>query len=102
MDFLGIPPETLGIGSGWMLVGVAVWMLYTGRLIPKRMHDEKVHEANEWRTESRIKDQQIAELSDSLRTLGGEMAPLVETTMRQIQKRSGQKRPGHRGPEEPS
>lgn len=107
MALLDIPPEALGIGSGWMLTGLAVWMVLTGRLVPKsvvdrlerdhqREIDQSRHEANEWRTEGRIKDQQNAELTDSLRTLGNEMAPLVETTMRAIQKQSGRS-----GPEEP-
>ena len=95
MDLTSLPPELLGIGSGWTLTGLAVWMILTGRLVPKSFLDRAEHDAQEWRTEGRIKDQQIGELSESLRTLGGAMS-LVETTMRTIQQQSGRS-----GPEEP-
>jgi hypothetical protein len=33
-------------------------------LVPRKTYDDKAHEADEWRTESRIKDQQIHELTE--------------------------------------
>jgi hypothetical protein len=65
-----LPWDQLGIGSGWALVALFAWLIYTGRLIPKSTHDREMaqaaatlsrseHDANEWRAEGRIKDQAI-------------------------------------------
>lgn len=60
-DLVGIPVSVLAPSA---LCGLFVLFVFTGQLIPKRSHDEVVHDRNEWRTESRIKDQQIAELTE--------------------------------------
>ena len=60
----GIPLNALGIGSGWALVALFVILIYRGKLMPRQTYDDKAHEADEWRTESRIKDQQIHELTE--------------------------------------
>lgn len=60
-ELIGIPLEVLGPAA---LCGVFVLLVFTGQLIPRKTHDEAVHDRNEWRAESRIKDQQIAELTD--------------------------------------
>lgn len=62
----GISLGTVGIGSGWALVAVCVVLIFRGQLVPRRTYDDKVHEANEWRTESRIKDQQIVKKDEQL------------------------------------
>lgn len=60
-ELIGIPLDVLAPSA---LLGVAVLMILTGRLVPRRTYDDKAHEATEWRTESRLKDQQILELTN--------------------------------------
>lgn len=65
--FDGIP---IGFIDGLGVVGVVVLVglgLATGRLFTKRQYDEAVHDRDEWRAESRIKDQQIAEKDTQIR-----------------------------------
>lgn len=38
-----------GPASGWVLVTFAVWMILTGRLIPRTIHEETRAEADTWR-----------------------------------------------------
>jgi hypothetical protein len=71
----GLP---LALANGIGVVGVVLivgWLVWTGRLVPRATHDAHVtllnerlddeqHEKAEWRTESRIKDQQIQELNE--------------------------------------
>lgn len=79
-----VPPEVLD-GLGVVAVVVLIgWLVVTGRLVPRRTYDDKVHEANEWRTEARIKDQQIAELNEQKRLLA-EVGTTVEAIMRGLQ-----------------
>lgn len=59
-ELVGIPIASLGAAG---LLGVAVLLVLTGWLVPRRTYRDKAHEASEWRTESRIKDQQILELT---------------------------------------
>lgn len=68
----------LVLANGIGVVGVVLivgWLVWSGRLVPKATHDSHVgllnqqlederHEKGEWRAESRLKDQQIQELSD--------------------------------------
>ena len=80
----GIPPGLLdGIG----VVGGAVLMVIgfaTGRVFTRRQYDEVVHDRDEWRAESRIKDQQIAEKDAQLRHLV-EVGKTVEQLVRGLQ-----------------
>lgn len=73
--------DGLGVVAVVALVG---WLVVSGRLVPRRTYDDKVHEANEWRTEARIKDQQIAELNEQKRLLS-EVGITVEAIMRGLQ-----------------
>lgn len=59
-ELTGIPITALAPSA---LAGLAVLLVLTGFLIPKRTHDEMTHDRDEWRTESRLKDQQILELT---------------------------------------
>lgn len=79
-----IPWDQLGVGSGWALVAFCVYLIFTGRLVPKPTYDRAVHEGNEWRTESRIKDAQIAEKDTQLRHMG-EVGRTVEKVMSNLQ-----------------
>jgi hypothetical protein len=60
-ELIGIPVEILAPSA---LAGLAVLLILTGGLIPRRTYMDKAHEADQWRTESRIKDQQILELTE--------------------------------------
>lgn len=77
---------SLVLANGVGVVGVVLivgWLVWTGRLIPKATHDREIayltdriedeqHNGTEWRTESRVKDQQILELTEqSTRMLAG-------------------------------
>lgn len=73
-EIVGIPISALAPSA---LAGIAVLLILTGHLIPKRTHDEKTHEANEWRTESRIKDQQILELTEQNRAMLNAFGPTL-------------------------
>lgn len=84
--FDGIPIDVGGIG----VVGVIFLFcmgLATGRLFVKRQYDEVSHDRDEWRAESRIKDQQILERDEQLRHLS-EVGTTVEAIMRSIQSRA--------------
>lgn len=82
----GIPSSMLGAGAGWLIVCLGVIGLMRGNLVPKRQVDrmetgyqrqleDAHHDAAEWRTEGRIKDQQIAEQATQL----GHLAQVGET-----------------------
>lgn len=74
MTLDGLP---LALANGIGVVGVVLivgWLVWTGRLVPKSIHEARVvdlkeqvaderHEKGEWRTEARIKDQTITELN---------------------------------------
>jgi len=83
-NVLGIPLGTLGAGAGWPLVALFVILMYRGNLVPRKTLEDERHEKNEWRTESRIKDQQIAELSEMKRLLV-EYGTTTRDIMRSIQ-----------------
>ena len=58
----------LGIsGTGWALVAYCARLVYIGRLVPRSTLDDSNHDRDEWRAESRIKDQQIGEKDTQLR-----------------------------------
>jgi hypothetical protein len=64
---ISLDPSSIGV------VGLCVFFvisLGTGRLYTRRQYDEAIHDRDEWRTESRLKDAQIAEKDDQLRHLG--------------------------------
>lgn len=93
LEGIGLPQ--VGLGSGWALVAVFVVLIYRGALVPRRTYDDKVHDGNEWRAESRIKDAQIAEKDKQLRHLE-EVGHSVNAVMRAIQKGAT---PDHEVPE---
>ena len=82
MDIAGIPLAALTPSA---LLGVCILAIITGRLVPRRTYDDKAHEANEWRTESRLKDSQIAEKDEQLRHLA-EVGKTVEQLARGLQR----------------
>lgn len=88
----GLP---IGLIDGVGTVGVCVlftWLILSGRLVPRRTYDDAVHEKNEWKAESRIKDAQMAKRDEQLgekdRQLAhlGEVGRTVEALASAIQK----------------
>jgi len=57
--------------SGWTAFGVLAMLVLTGvmtgRLIPRRTHQDTIEERNLWRATSEAKDDTISELSSLLR-----------------------------------
>lgn len=97
---------SLVLANGVGVVGVVVivgFLVWTGRLIPKATHDREIaylttriedeqHEKTEWRTESRVKDQQILELTDQnramLTALGPTLADFLKSLRRVVTQRA--------------
>ena len=78
MSLDGLPP---GLFEGIGVVGIVLlvfWLLWSGRLVTKRELDGVEHDRNEWRTESRIKDQQIQDQADQITTKDAQLAHLAE------------------------
>lgn len=55
--------EGAGVVTVVLLVG---WMLATGRLVTRRELERAEHDRDEWRTESRIKDQELQAKNEQL------------------------------------
>ena len=90
MDPASLPWPQVGVGSGWALAAFAVWLIMTGRLVPKTTLDRAQHDGNEWRTESRIKDQQLLERDIQLRHME-ELGRNFEQLMHALQERAKDK-----------
>ena len=84
----GIPFPIVEV-SPWALVAMFVILVATGRLVPRRTYDDKAHESNEWRTECRVKDQQIHELTDQNTAMLREFGPTVTALLRGIREQAG-------------
>jgi uncharacterized protein HemX len=81
----GLPIEALGNGIGAIgLVVLFALALGTGRLFIKRQYDEAIHDRDEWRAESRVKDAQIAEKDTQLRHMA-EVGKNFDAIMRALQ-----------------
>lgn len=83
MDGIGLPQ--IGLGSGWAAFIVVMLLIARGQLIPRRTHEDTIHDRDEWRAESRIKDAQLAEKDGQLRELS-EVGRAVNAVMRAIQR----------------
>jgi hypothetical protein len=90
IDGIGLPQ--VGLGSGWALAAVFVALVYWGKLIPRSTHDDVVHDRDEWRTESRIKDAQIHEKDEQLRHMG-EVGRTVDHIMRSLPRPADEVKP---------
>lgn len=90
MEWGLIPWPQVGVGSGWLFVGMFVWLVYVGKLVPRSTHEDAIHDRNEWRTESRLKDAQIAEKDTQLRHMAevGKLTESILTAVRNAQGRS--------------
>lgn len=88
MNVEGLP---FALANGIGVVGVVLvvgWLVWTGRLIPKSTHDAQVtdlrdriddeqHEKGEWRTEARLKDQTVSELTEQNRAMLNAFGPTL-------------------------
>lgn len=78
-----IPPAILEIGGVAGLLVVLFWLIATGRLVTRRELEKAEHDRDEWRTESRIKDQQIQVKDDQLDHLA-EVGRTVDAVLRAL------------------
>ncbi|WKN47159.1 hypothetical protein [Nocardioides sp. Arc9.136] len=69
MDWSVVLPQ-VGVGSGWALVVLFVTAIMRGQLVPRRTHEDAIHDRDEWRAESRLKDAQIVEKDKQLSHMG--------------------------------
>lgn len=82
IDGLGLPQ--VGLGSGWAAFLVVCLMFPLGRAYSRRQVDDIIHDRDEWRAESRIKDTQLQEKDEQLRHMV-EVGRTVERIMRAVQ-----------------
>lgn len=84
----GMPwPAQVGAASlGWVLTAVYTLAVIRGRLAPRNAIDDVIHDRDEWRAESRIKDAQIAEKDTQLRYMSevGEMQKMVLSAVQRL------------------
>lgn len=74
--FDAIPPALfngIGVVTVVLLVG---WMIFTGRLVPRRTHDDIMHDRDEWRVAHRISEATRADLAKQV----GELLEHARTT----------------------
>lgn len=65
MDALGLP--IAGLTAPALLL-VAVWLILTGRIVPRRTYEEKAKEADYWRAAALESMKQSGELLDAAKT----------------------------------
>lgn len=76
--------------AGWVLVAGFVTAMWRGKVVPRSSLDDALHDRDEWRTESRIKDQQISEKDFQLQHLAevGETQKSVLSSLSQLTKQA--------------
>lgn len=79
-----LPPQVADQIGVVALVVILGWAIATGRLVTRREHDQAIHDRDEWRAESRLKDQQLAEKDQQLAHLA-EVGRTVEQFTRGLQ-----------------
>jgi hypothetical protein len=83
----GMPPTTVMAGlaivafGGWSLTFYFVRLIFVGRLVPS-------HDRDEWRAESRIKDQTIHEMTEQNTAMLREFGPTVTDLLRGIRRQA--------------
>ena len=83
IDGIGLPQ--VGLGMGWVVAFIYTVALLRGLLVPRQSLEDVIHDRDEWRAESRIKDSQIAEKDEQLRELSA-VGRAVNAVMRAIQR----------------
>lgn len=57
----GFPWQAFSVATGgWLLVAGFVAAMLRGKIVPRTTLDDALHDRDEWRAESRVKDAQIA------------------------------------------
>jgi hypothetical protein len=92
-----IPWPLIGPWSGWAaFLGLAllnVRAIWVGLVVPRPTHKEALdradHDANEWRTEGRIKDQAILVELEAIKKTTEETGKTLHAFIESIQKASG-------------
>lgn len=79
----GIVWEQVGLGSGWALVAIFVLGFIRGQLYGRKAMEDVLHDRDEWRTESRLKDQQIDEQGLQLRYMA-EVGKTMEAILHSV------------------
>lgn len=68
--------------GGWLLFALVSFLviraMVRGSLVPRSTLEDSIHETNEWRAESRIKDTQIALKDEQLATKDKQLDHLAE------------------------
>jgi ABC-type transport system involved in cytochrome bd biosynthesis fused ATPase/permease subunit len=94
--FAGIPPEFFTGGGAVGIALIAVLMVLTGRLVPRRTHEETRADRDEWRkafqdseaarqvqaTAQRVQADQLDQLLESARATEKVMTAIRETVTR--------------------
>jgi hypothetical protein len=84
IEGLGLPGfDTLAPSA---LAGLCVLLIVTGRLVPRRTHDDIVHDRNEWRTAHRISEAARLEGLEHQRVTA-ETAATMNQLMHELQER---------------
>ena len=87
----------VGYGSGWAsFVALALLMsrkIANGDWVPRATHEREVnradHDANEWRTEGRIKDQAILVELEQIKALAEQQGQTLHNFIAGLQKKTG-------------
>lgn len=96
--FDGIPLEAVGIGSGWLFVGLFVIAMLRGRLVPRSTLEDArttfdavradlAHDRDEWRAAHRISETARVMGEENQRALLEPTAHTVNQLMREMQER---------------
>ena len=85
----GIPiaaVDGVGVVGVVLLFGIG---LATGRVFTKRQYDDAMHDRDEWRAESRLKDAQILELTEQNTKMLNAFGPTLTNFLRELRKSAG-------------
>lgn len=72
--------DGVGVVTVVLLVG---WMVWTGRLVPRRTHEDALHDRDEWRAAHRISEAARVEMSGHFESLL-EHARVTEAVLRAL------------------
>lgn len=75
--------------AGWILVAAFVAAMIKGAVVPRSSLDDALHDRDEWRAESRIKDAQIAEKDSQLMSMA-EVGEAQKALLTSIARLTGQ------------
>lgn len=90
----GIPWGSFSVATGgWLLFALTAVLLIravtSGKLVPRSTYDDALHDRDEWRAESRIKDSQISTKDQQLSHLS-EVGETQKAVLHALGKLTGQ------------